>query len=57
MIPVPKVRKVPRCYQCAGEHELILGDGPVVCRSCVRICVRLAVVGAMSVNDDGTVNE
>ena len=47
MIPTPKVQKVaPRCYQCSGTNELILGDGPVICRSCVRICTRLAQVGA-----------
>jgi len=44
---VPTVRKVtPRCYQCAGTAELIHGDGPIVCRTCIRICVRLAQVGA-----------
>lgn len=44
--PTPTVRKVePRCYQCGGTHELIRGDGPVICRSCVRIGTRLAAVG------------
>lgn len=43
MIPIPKVAKVaPRCYQCGEPNELILGDGPVICRTCIRIGVRLA---------------
>lgn len=47
MIPIPKVAKVaPVCYQCGGVNELIRGDGPVICRSCVRVGVRLAMVGA-----------
>lgn len=43
MIPIPKVAKI-RCYQCSGTKRLILGDGAVVCRDCVHLCVRLAGV-------------
>lgn len=52
MIPIPTVRRVaPRCYQCSGIHDLILGDGPVICRHCVRVCVRLAQVGMRRLDD------
>lgn len=45
MIPIPKVAKVaPRCARCSGTQRLILGDGPIVCRDCVHLCVRLAGV-------------
>lgn len=36
MTPVPTVRKVaPACW-CGATTDLILGDGPAVCRSCIR---------------------
>lgn len=71
MSPVtPIVSKVePRCYQCGApdaayvngrgktKRLLVRGDGPVICRTCVRVCTRLAVIKAIRVNDDGTVNE
>lgn len=46
MIPEPKVRKVApvaTCRICHDTLDLIEGDGPPVCRLCVRIQTRLAV--------------
>ena len=50
MIPEPRVTKVePHCYQCGATDALIEGDGPVVCRPCIKVGVRLAAVGATRV--------
>lgn len=47
MTPIPHVAKVePRCYQCGATDDLILRDGPVICRHCVKVGVRLAEIGA-----------
>jgi len=45
MIPTPKVAKVhATCRICHDTLDLIEGDGPPVCRLCVRVQTRLAVI-------------
>lgn len=37
MTPQPVVRKVaPVCRSCRADVDLIRGDGPPVCRACVK---------------------
>ena len=37
MTPIPTVRKVaPVCRVCQSDRDLILRDGPAVCKACIR---------------------
>jgi len=51
--PVTTIRRVPRCSRCGAHEEphadgarsnLILHDGPIICRDCVTLLVRLSGV-------------
>lgn len=56
MTPIePKVARVSRrpiCVRCAATRHLVFGDGPVVCRDCIRMAGRLAQVSRVASHDD-----
>ena len=52
MIPTPTVVRVPTCRICGVTDDLIRGDGPPVCRLCVRLQTRLALIARTDVQRD-----
>ena len=51
--PIPRVTKVaPRCRICRETVDLIEGDGPAVCRLCLRIQTRVAGIADARPHDD-----
>ena len=51
MTPTPIVRKVGPACRCGATTDLILGDGPAVCRACIR---EAGVMGQATVRRNDT---